>query len=378
MANPNALNQNSESSENKWDSVAAMADEKDWATKAVEREHAELESSRQDQLNRLNDLREQAKNAATSVTYYDGGNLDAKTMGGSKFDDIKESKAVSDSLWEDHARRELLSTAEGRAAAAEKMRKDSEDYNKYYTLGVQMLGIAELQDYDRRIAEATDDEARKHLEDAKREYIEERIIPAGKIAEVNRNNPAENSANQSTNTPPEQPTQPELTPEEKAARRKEWNKERISKFVEQFDRDSLIQATGPERAKIQMLLDGIERYESSPDKPSRADKKKYEERIKELTRYGYDANRGQDSSVYKELTQVIKFNNYQQAAEIGKHRAADWKSLDIALRSDDARKVKKALKKAGYKKLPESWNDDNFTTYEIQQMSQIAQDLETE
>lgn len=75
------------------------------------------------------------------------------------------------------------------------------------------------------------------------------------------------------------------------------------------------------------------------------------------------------------VTERASKNSFGQKAllELERNRAADFKELMYYLEGDNKKAVKKALKKHGIKKLPEKWNDKNYTTYEISQMKDIAE-----
>ena len=53
-------------------------------------------------------------------------------------------------------------------------------------------------------------------------------------------------------------------------------------------------------------------------------------------------------------------------------RAYDWKMVDLALNGENKDEITGQLKRGGFKDLPEKWDDDHFTTYEVHKMAEIA------
>ena len=99
--------------------------------------------------------------------------------------------------------------------------------------------------------------------------------------------------------------------------------------------------------------------------------KRKEANLKELSRYGFDPNRHFNSPEV-EAYQSPTFSN-QEILNFGKQRAGDYSELVSLNGGKYGKAVRAALKAKGFKELPKNWSDENFTTYEMSLMSQIAQ-----
>lgn len=177
-------------------------------------------------------------------------------------------------------------------------------------------------------------------------------------------------AQPSTKEAPEQAKEPELTVEQKVAKKEEAYKERIERFAESLSQDTLGRFCFKEIARVKKLEHRLEKYDDS-NKHSFMEKRQHDKEIQELMRYGYDANYGKDSNRFKELKKLSQEYGVSQQERIdyGERRARDYKTIDIYLNSEDGRKIKKELKEKGYKTIPESWDDDNLTTHEMHEMA---------
>lgn len=175
----------------------------------------------------------------------------------------------------------------------------------------------------------------------------------------------------------EQP-KPELTELEKLKQREERNRERALIFAEHIGRETLKECSVDEMAKVKMIKDNIERHQS--DKKDKSflgnifgKASKLEELEEELARYGC-ARDGYKSPTYKDLEELGKPSSQQKdRREFAKRCALKWKTVDIYLKSPDGSQIKKALKKAGFKKIPEKWNDKDFTSDEIARMAAVVE-----
>lgn len=102
----------------------------------------------------------------------------------------------------------------------------------------------------------------------------------------------------------------------------------------------------------------------------RAHKKEVAENIKELRRYGWDQGRKSEEIEMYEASFTIGGKR-----EFGERRASDYSELTELAKGRYGRAVKKALKKKGFDGLPKDLGDQNFTTYEINIMNQIAESV---
>ncbi len=100
-----------------------------------------------------------------------------------------------------------------------------------------------------------------------------------------------------------------------------------------------------------------------------------------LKKFGYNPD-GPQSEVFSLILQQAKAirlgiptKDTQVDDMLGRKRACDYQETMLLL-SDEAtsNNCRRALKKAGYKELPESWSDRNFSTHDIAEMCRIARE----
>ena len=102
---------------------------------------------------------------------------------------------------------------------------------------------------------------------------------------------------------------------------------------------------------------------------------------KELKKYGYNP-KGPQSEVFSLILQQAKAMRYgiptkdtQVDDMLGRKRACDFQETMLLLGDEaTADNCRRALNKAGYKKLPESWKDENFSTSDIAEICRIARE----
>jgi hypothetical protein len=107
----------------------------------------------------------------------------------------------------------------------------------------------------------------------------------------------------------------------------------------------------------------------------------HQEAKNELKKYGYNP-KGPQTEVFSLILQQAKAIRYgiptkdtQVDDMLGRKRACDFQETMILLDDEaTAENCRRALKKAGYKKLPESWKDENFSTSDIAEICRIARE----
>ena len=104
---------------------------------------------------------------------------------------------------------------------------------------------------------------------------------------------------------------------------------------------------------------------------------------KELKKLGYNPSGDQDLvfGIILQQAKAITYNVPTKETRIdeklGYKRAADAKELELLLAEPKiGKKRRRALRKAGFKKLPESWNDEAVSTNSIAKMCLIAREYE--
>lgn len=195
---------------------------------------------------------------------------------------------------------------------------------------------------------------------------EERL---GKLAALRQQ--MKNLAQPATKEAQEKTKEPELTVEQKVAKKEEAYRERIEKFAEGISQDALGRICIKEIVHIQKLERRLDKYAESKDH-SFMERRQHDKEIQELKRYGYKSGgHNEDSNRFKELKKLSKDYGVspQERIEYGERRARDFKTIDIYLNSENGRKIKKDLREKGYKTIPEKWNDDNLTTHEMHEMA---------
>ena len=107
----------------------------------------------------------------------------------------------------------------------------------------------------------------------------------------------------------------------------------------------------------------------------------HQEAENELKKYGYNP-KGPQTEVFSLILQQAKAIRYgiptkdtQVDDMLGRKRACDFEETMLLLDDEaTAENCRHALKKAGYKKLPESWKDENFSTSDIAEICRIARE----
>lgn len=107
--------------------------------------------------------------------------------------------------------------------------------------------------------------------------------------------------------------------------------------------------------------------------------KKLDDIEEELRRYGWSevGSKSRSYNILKGAHEASGVYYGTTLTNIGRQRFEDCNMLKWYLegggaRGKETRTVKKALKKAGFKKMPENYNDKNFTSYELSQMVETA------
>ena len=98
----------------------------------------------------------------------------------------------------------------------------------------------------------------------------------------------------------------------------------------------------------------------------------YDENLSELTRYGFDPKNG-NSEIFDKLMAIGDAGNWLPLTKkLGYDRLRNFRELSLITKNDP--KTIKYLKKAGYDKLPSSWNDNNFTSDQLSRMNRLARE----
>ena len=152
------------------------------------------------------------------------------------------------------------------------------------------------------------------------------------------------------------------------------DKDKARVFAEKIDERSLRQSTSREKIALGKILRRIEKYDSNQSKPSAFERRQHKKDLQELTRYGYNPG-GKNSRLFDSIAELIRDETAlgtKDAKEIGKERAENWKLVDIVANGKSGRKFRKELKKSGFPRLPESWDDENYTSNEMNRMAFVA------
>lgn len=191
------------------------------------------------------------------------------------------------------------------------------------------------------------EEARQEKLDALRDAIKEQAKPA--------------------TTPEEEPTQPESK-----------EKELETRILQGPLTNRQTQAFYSEALVVQSLLKDKDEIDRTPAlERSKADRKAYQGIITELKRHGYYDDGGKQSSTFialKDFNKVLP-TNPKSLELLMKTRQLHEELLYEYTHDENGKECRdamKALKKAGFKKMPNSFDDENFTAHEITTMMQLA------
>lgn len=358
-----------------WEDVAAEAGKMDETEIRVAQRAIEAQRDFETKRARLGEMRDRiADLAKPSGNFADGGNLDAREINHDTTELEQKADALGTEVAEARKQYEKLSTEEGRKAEAERLQKEAEEYDKFFTQGLMVVGTGRLEEYDSQIRSTRDPEAKKQLEVAREEYIKNTVIPAGKgsieMIKNGENNEGENSetGDESSN---EDDFRGEITDREVPT-----DSDKARAFAEKIDERSLAQNTIREKVVLEKILGRVERYDTNQGKPSAFERRQYKKDLQELIRYGYNPD-GKSSRLFDSIARLAREETAlgaETAKEVGKERAENWKLVDIAVNGESGKKFRKELKRNGFSKLPESWNDENYTSDEMNKMAFIAKE----
>lgn len=329
MRSPNAVlgrnnenkEQNAESQAEKtgWDDLANEADKKDWAAQSVENEYNQLNEQREQKQEKLDKLREQMDSLAkkSDEYYYDSGSMDIRSSGGGKSERLqKEIDELAGQLGETDSRYGRLSSAAGREELAQEKRREA------------------------AVKEEMEEWRREQMSKANTEAINEKY---------------------------------NLSPEAKRQQLIDRINETGEDFAENISDSTLASATLRESRTVNKLMKEYNDYING-NKHSFFEKRAHDKNVKELERYGLSPN-GSKSSDLRELERLLDPYSATEAdrADFSKRRAEEWRKTQLYMARGDERAIKKALKKEGLStRMPEKWNDPDFTSHEIHEIYQIA------
>ena len=335
MRSPNAVlgknNENKEDGAEKqaeksgWDEVAAEADKKDWATQSVENEYNDLTASREKIRAKIDELYRQKEEQAKKPdeTFYDYSSGDVRTYNGGHGERLdKQIDELSSQLAETDIRYGQLSSESKRESLAQEKRREA------------------------AVKEEMEKMQREEMSKAAAEVINAKY---------------------------------DLSPEEKKRKMMERIDSVSEEFAEGIGDISFSRMTSKEALKVKNLKKEYDDYINS-NKHGFFDKGKHNKNVKELERYGFNPD-GSKSSDFRKLERFSEYDplDDMDRKDFSKERAEDWRKLSLYMARGDEREIKKALKKAGYNKVPEKWNDEDYTTHEIKEMYRIAKsEIESE
>lgn len=284
-----------------------------------------------------------------------------------------------------------LDTPEKIEAETARLQKESEDFDKYFVKGATPELIADIKSLDQRIMENKDPDGKARLA-AKRKELVDAAIANGKtieylqeqkeIQEKDMDNSlalAEKRAKRERRVKPEQMSEHIKGLEARAdhlvekmgteALKKGGAVERSWVRIEKHrlgDRQKELDNLEDERRRL--VKKGLDTKEI--DKRIKNKKESVDKQEKVLESFGYrQGPHGEDSYVYKELD----VNNESNDAANGRWRAKAYTTLKIALADKNTRRAtKKAMKGAGFKKLPDSWSDNSITTHQLRDIVMSA------
>ena len=356
-----------------WEDVAVEAERMDWAELKVAQKVAEAQEDFEVKRAQLGEIRDRIANLAKpSGKFTDGGNLDAREISHDTTRLEQKANNLRAEVAEARKQYEKLSTEEERKAEAERLRKEAKEYNKFFTRGLMVVGTGRMEEFDSQILAARDPEVKKQLEAAREEYIRNTVIPTGK-GSVEMAKDSGTGKDESLENVGEPDNENDLK-KEVMDREVQTDKDKARVFAEKIDERSLRQSTSIEKIALGKILRRIGKYDSNQSKPSAFERRQHKKDLQELTRYGYNPG-GKNSRLFDSIAELIRDETAlgtKDAKEIGKERAENWKLVDIVANGKSGRKFRKELKKSGFPRLPESWDDENYTSNEMNRMAFVA------
>ena len=353
-----------------WEGVAAEAGKIDWAEMRVTQRAIEAQQDFEAKRAQLGEMRDKiADLAKPSGRFTDGGNLDAKEISYDTAGLEQKADTLRTEAAEARKQYKKLSTEEGRKAEAERLRKEAEEYDKFFARGLLVVGTGKLEEFEDKIQAAGDPEAKKQLEAARDEYIKNTVIPAGKgSVETVKNGDTGGDEDLKVE---DRPDNEDSLKEEVAGRKAPTDRDRAQAFAEKINERSLAQNIIREKHALNSILRRMEKYDSNQGKLSFFEQRQYKKDFQELLRYGYSPD-GNNSSSFNSIKKLIQGDVAADAKEMGRKKAENWKLVDMAAKGEFGKEFRKELKRKGFSKLPESWDDENYTSDEVSRMAFIA------
>lgn len=387
MNSPEALSGKSDTKANKWSNlkneVPFRGDEFD---AAVEKQARELSESISNGLVEIDEMTRKIESIDNN-SYYVAEGLDIREE---KPDNSKmraELLSKQKTLREQQDKLTTMNLPGAKEQLAEKMRQEAEKQAndaKALELGLRMQGgilADQLRAFDLKIQELQAQGNNAGLENVLRlrdDFIRNEVIPAGyAILERQEKQPHENMVANTVSEKSETDTSTENNSNTESNKIK--LQERIQRFIESIPEESINTSILKESYQINRLLQKREKYfnEGGAGKHSFIDNWGHRKDELALKKYGFDPLNG-NSETFEDLLSLNKVGYDEQKRrieQVGRERLANYKTIDLMLKSDDANELKKRLKRAGYNKIPKSWDDEDFTSDELEKMSSYAYDL---
>ncbi len=280
-----------------------------------------------------------------------------------------------------------LDSPEKIEAEAARMQKESEEFDKYFVKGATPEIIEDIKSLDQRIMENNDPDGKARLA-AKRKELVDAAIANGKTIEYlqeQKEIQEKDMDNSLALAEKRAKREKRVKPEQMSGHIKDLEA-RVDHLVEKMGREALKKGGAAERIWMKTTKEGLEdrkewlsKLEAERrnlaekglstkeiDKKIKDRKESVDRQEKKLESYGYrQGARGEDSYVYKQLDVDGPVND----ATNGLMRARDYTMLKIALADKNTKKAtKKAMKAAGFRKLPDSWNDSSITAHQMNEI----------
>jgi len=143
-------------------------------------------------------------------------------------------------------------------------------------------------------------------------------------------------------------------------------------YADSLDQTALGMRVTHEKIKIHSALSHIFRGED------------VREAKKELEKYGYDPDKEKQSDIFHLLLQEAKAIHYGVPTKksrmddvLGHKRAADYQETKLLLADETiGRQCRRAIRRAGFHKIPKSWDDEEFSTSDMAEICAIARKCE--